>query len=185
MNAIVYTSQTGFTRKYAQLLSQKVGVPAFEIKEAKKQLPAGADIFYMGWLKAGELKGLSSVVERYRIRGAAIVGMSPTGNGSLWTEARINGGVSDSGARLFYLQGGYAPEQLKGLDRFLMKMTVRSVVKQLQALGEKQTERDRDMLKLYQHGGDRVREEALDEIAAWFAEGPHDSILTLTETVDI
>ena len=41
------------------------------------------------------------------------------------------------------------------------------------------------MLKLYQHGGDRVREEALDEIAAWFAEGPHDSILTLTETVDI
>ena len=137
--AAIYLSPTQFSDKQstayfaaAELRNyiSRITGGLFEIKEAKKQLPAGADIFYMGWLKAGELKGLSSVVERYRIRGAAIVGMSPTGNGSLWTEARINGGVSDSGTRLFYLQGGYAPEQLKGLDRFLMKMTVRSVVKQ-------------------------------------------------------
>lgn len=185
MKAIVYASQTGFTEKYAKILADKVNIPAYSVKEAAKQLPAGTDIFYMGWLKAGELQSLRSVVERYKIRGAAIVGMSPTGNGTLWTEARINGGTSDSGARLFYLQGGYAPEKLKGLNRFLMKMTTRSVIKQLETLGDRQTERDKDMLELYRNGGDRVREEALDEIVTWFKEGPHDCVLTITETVDI
>lgn len=58
----------------------------------------------MGWLMAGSVKGLERAMDRYTIRGAAIVGMSPSGNGDLWTEAKINGGTSDGGARIFYLQ---------------------------------------------------------------------------------
>lgn len=30
------------------------------------------------------------------------------------------------------------------------------------------------MAEIFQHGGDFVREEALDEIVRWFREGPHD-----------
>ena len=112
MKAIVYTSQTGHTQRYAQMLAERTGVPAYSLKEAGKSLRRGEEIFYMGWLMAGTVKGLQSAMDRYTIRGAAIVGVSPQGNGDLWTEARINGGYSDSGGRLFYLQGGYAPEKL-------------------------------------------------------------------------
>ena len=37
MKAIVYTSQTGFTKRYAELLSEATGVPAWSAKEAAKQ----------------------------------------------------------------------------------------------------------------------------------------------------
>ena len=97
MKAIVYTSQTGHTQRYAQMLSEKTGVPAWSAKEAREKLQRGDEIFYMGWLMAGDVKGLQSAMDRYTVRGVAIVGISPQGNGDLWTEARINNGYSDSG----------------------------------------------------------------------------------------
>ena len=57
MKAIVYTSQTGFTQRYAQLLSQKVGVPAYSVKEAAGKLPRESEVFYMGPIIAGGLRG--------------------------------------------------------------------------------------------------------------------------------
>ena len=79
MRAIVYTSRTGFTKRYAELLSEATGVPAWSAKEAAKQVPAHSEIFYMGCLEAGTVKGLDALIERYVIRGVAIVGMNPTG----------------------------------------------------------------------------------------------------------
>ena len=166
MKAIVYTSQTGHTQRYAQMLAERTGVPAYSLKEAGKSLRRGEEIFYMGWLMAGTVKGLQSAMDRYTIRGAAIVGVSPQGNGDLWTEARINGGYSDSGGRLFYLQGGYAPEKLGFFYRMMMKPMAGSVVRQVQARGEAATDQERRMAEIFQHGGDFVREEALDEIEA-------------------
>ena len=97
IQAIVYTSKTGYTQRYAQLLAERTGVPAYSAKEARGKLRPKAEIFYMGWLLAGTVQGIQSAMDRYTIRGAAIVGISPQGNGDLWTEARINGGCSDSG----------------------------------------------------------------------------------------
>ena len=169
MKAIVYTSQTGHTQRYAQMLAERTGVPAYSLKEAGKSLRRGEEIFYMGWLMAGTVKGLQSAMDRYTIRGAAIVGVSPQGNGDLWTEARINGGYSDSGGRLF----------------MMMKPMAGSVVRQVQARGEAATDQERRMAEIFQHGGDFVREEALDEIVRWFREGPHDGEVKAVPSVDI
>ena len=173
IQAIVYTSKTGYTQRYAELLAERTGVPAYSAKEARGKLRPKAEIFYMGWLLAGTVQGIQSAMDRYTIRGAAIVGISPQGNGDLWTEARINGGCSDSGGRLFYLQGGYAPEKLGFFHRLMMKPMTRSVVRQVQARGDAATDRERQMAEVFQHGGDFVREEALDEIVQWFREGDH------------
>ena len=177
MKAIVYTSQTGFTQRYAEMLSEKTGVPAWSLAEAKKQLRHGDEIFYMGWLMAGSVKGLDSAMDRYVIRGAAIVGISPQGNGELWTEAKINGGFGEGGARVFYLRGGYAPERLGRIQRFLMGRMAKSVTRQVQALGDAATEENLQMVEVFRSGGDFVREEALEEIAEWFRQGPHDGML--------
>ena len=185
MKAIVYTSQTGFTKRYAELLSQKTGIPAYDAKAAKGELKRGDDIFYMGWLMAGSVKGLPQAMDRYTIRGAAIVGISPQGNGDLWTEARINGGVSDGGARIFYLRGGYAPEKLRGLQRILMNHMAKSVIRKVEAKGDEAGEEEREMMGIFRSGGDCVREEALEEIVHWFKEGNHDGVLKAAPTLDL
>lgn len=118
MNAIVYTSRTGFTKRYAQLLAKRTGVSAYSWKEAAERLPRGSEIFYMGWLMAGSVQGLGRAMDRYTVRGAAIVGISPAGNGDLWTEAKINGGVSDGGGRVFYLRGATLRKSWGGFSAF-------------------------------------------------------------------
>ena len=184
MKAIVYTSQTGHTQRYARMLSERTGVPAWSAQEAKGKLQRRDEIFYMGWLMAGAVKGLQSVMDRYTVRGVAIVGISPQGNGDLWTEARINNGYSDSGGRLFYLQGGYTPEKLGFIHRMMMKSMAGSVVRQVAAKGDKATDQERRMAEVFQHGGDFVRPEALDEIVQWFREGPHDGVVKSVPKVE-
>lgn len=48
MDAIVYTSNTGSTKRYAELLSQMTGLPAFALGDAKDKLSANAGIIYLG-----------------------------------------------------------------------------------------------------------------------------------------
>ena len=138
----------------------------------------------MGWLMAGDVKGLQSAMDRYTVRGVAIVGISPQGNGDLWTEARINNGYSDSGGRLFYLQGGYAPEKLGFIHRMMMKSMATSVIRQVAAKGDGATDQERQMAEVFRSGGDLVRPEALDEIVQWFREGPHDGVVKSVPKVE-
>ena len=57
MKAIVFTSNTGTTEKYARLLADKTGLPAYSSEQARRELADGSEIIYLGWLKAGEIAG--------------------------------------------------------------------------------------------------------------------------------
>ena len=67
-NIIVYTSQTGFTEKYANLLGEKINGEVLTLKDAKKKPDsffADADsIVYAGWLMAGKVTGSDWMVKR-------------------------------------------------------------------------------------------------------------------------
>lgn len=179
MKAIVYKSQTGFTERYAKLLSEKTGVPAYPLKQAGKYLRKNDEIFYMGWLMAGRTSGLDTVGEKYTVRGVAMVGMSPGGNGGLWDVACKNGGYSDGGAPVFYLRGGYAPDKLKGLHKLLMKPMANSVVQEIRDKGHKATESELEMMNMFLHGGDCFDEAQLEPIVRWFQSGSREGRLRI------
>ena len=81
MKAIVYTSNTGSTAKYAKLLSHQICVPSYSMEEAKTKVKLGAEIIYMGWIMAGKIKGYPKAVRKYRIQAVCGVGMGQTGTG--------------------------------------------------------------------------------------------------------
>ena len=56
--AIVYTSSTGHTRKYALLLGEQIGLLAFSLEEANSRLPCGSPVISM------LTKGLASQKQR-------------------------------------------------------------------------------------------------------------------------
>ena len=60
MQAIIYTTNTGSTQRYAQMLSQATGLPAYSLTQAGAQVPDGAAIIYMGWIAAGTVKGYAA-----------------------------------------------------------------------------------------------------------------------------
>ena len=53
LTAIVYTSHTGFTRRYAGMLARASGIPAYDLSQ-RRELPApGSAVLYLGWPAPG------------------------------------------------------------------------------------------------------------------------------------
>ena len=53
MKAIIYTSNTGSTAEYAQLLGNELNLPVHNLQQAKNKVPAASEIIYLGWIMAG------------------------------------------------------------------------------------------------------------------------------------
>lgn len=48
MDAIIYTTNTGSTERYAKLLTEETGLSAYSFTEATKFVPNRAEIIYLG-----------------------------------------------------------------------------------------------------------------------------------------
>ncbi|MDW7656824.1 MAG: hypothetical protein SCM11_06585 [Bacillota bacterium] len=163
MKAIVYRSNTGYTKKYAELLAQKTGLPAYELKEAEKALAKGEEIIFLGWLSAGALVGYKKAAKTWDVKAVCAVGMGgPTSN---QLPGIIEKHKIDS-AKAFYLQGGFDLKKLHGIYKFMMIMMIKTVVPSMEKKADK-TEDDIAALDLFRNGGDCVREENLDQILDW------------------
>ena len=79
MKAIIYTSNTGSTAEYAQLLGKELSFPVHSLQQAKNKVPAGSEIIYLGWIMAGGIKGYKEAAKLYKVRAVCGVGMGQTG----------------------------------------------------------------------------------------------------------
>lgn len=166
MTSIVYMSASGFTKQYALMLSAQTGFPVFDLREAKKTPAKGSDIIYMGWIMAGGIKGYSAAVKNYTLRAVCAVGMRfPTDNIALELKERHKMG----NIKLFYLQGGFDLNKLRGFYRFIMKSMAKSIINGIQAKPEKSTE-DAVTLDMLKNGRSMVSEEYLAEAVKWIKE---------------
>ncbi|WP_295633324.1 hypothetical protein [uncultured Intestinimonas sp.] len=162
VRAILYTSATGFTERYARMLSEAAGLPA--CPAGGPDLPSpGSPVVYLGWLYAGRVRGLGRARGRYDLRAVCAVGMAPPEMVSLPRLAEDNG-LGDT--PLFYLRGGYAPDRLPLPWRVMMAPMARKVAR----------DRTEDptalaMKEAFAHGGDWVSPEDLGPVLDWLRRG--------------
>lgn len=164
MDAIIYTSNTGSTKRYAELLSQETGLPVYPLEEAKQAVPDGAEIVYLGWIMAGSVKGYHEAAKRYAVRAVCAVGMARTG--SQVEDVRRKDHVP-ADVPVFTLQGGFDLKKLHGPYRLMMDVMVHTVGKGLANKPDRTPEED-EMLDMLRHGGDRVAAEHLADVLAWY-----------------
>ena len=163
-NAIVYTSNTGYTRQYAVLLGDKTGLPVYSLEEAAQTLAAGNSVIYLGWLMAGKVQGYAKAAKRYRVEAVCGVGMGATG--SQLEDVRKTNALSDA-LPLFTLQGGFDITRLRGIYRLMMTVMSKTVGKTLAEKQDRTADEDA-MLDLLVHGGSRVSEENLAAVMEWY-----------------
>ena len=165
MNAIIYTTNTGSTERYAKLLAQKTGLPVYSLAEAKKRVFAGAEVIYLGWIMAGSVKGYAEAAKRYRVRAVCGVGMGQTGTqaDSVRKKSAVPADIP-----LFTLQGNFDVKKLHGIYRPMMEIMVKTVGKALAEKKDRTPEED-DMLDMMLHGGERVKAENLSAVLDWFS----------------
>ena len=164
INTIVYTSNTGYTAQYAQMLGEKTGLPVWEL--ASRQAPKASDILYHGWLMAGNIQGYKKAARDYRIRAVVAVGMSATGSQADYL--RKNNAIPEE-VPLYPVQGGFDLDRLHGVYKLMMTIMKNTAGKGLADKADRTPDEDA-LLDLLQNGGSRVNAENLDGILAWYEE---------------
>ena len=162
--AIVYTSNTGYTAQYARMLGKKTGLPVYDLDNSNGKIGAGAPVLYLGWLMAGKVQGYGKAAKRYAVQAVCGVGMGATGS-QMQDLQKANRFPEE--LPIFTLQGGFDLKRLRGVYRFMMTVMAKTAGK---GLSEKQNRTpDEDaMLDLICNGGSRVREENLSAVLEWY-----------------
>ena len=166
MKAIVYTSNTGTTKKYAEIIEKKTIIPAYTLDEAEKVLSAGDEVIYLGWLMAGTIKGYKKAKSKYDIKVVCAVGMG--GTGTQTAEVRSKNNIPHD-TTLFTLQGGFDINKLSGVYKLMMSVMVKTAGKGLSDKKNRTEDEDR-MLDMMLNGRSYVSEENLADFFRWFKE---------------
>lgn len=160
MKGIIYRSNSGNTKMYAEILGSKLDVPVYDAKDASRHLKQGDEVIYLGWLCAGSISGFEKARKRYKIVAVCGVGM-PRNDEEQNENLKKRHKLED--IPFFYLQGGFDITKLKGLSKLSMKMMKKVFVSNINKK-ERVTETDKEMLELFEQGRSCVKEENLDEL---------------------
>ncbi len=156
MTAIIYESNTGFTERYAKILSDKTGVPAYALADAKKQVAKGEEVVFLGWVFANKIQGFDKARKLWNVAAAGAVGMNPRSE----ENTKIVREANKAECPLFYMWGGLDNSKLKGINKMMLGIVRDSLIK------ENKPEYA-DAIKVFKEGGDFVSEEYLEELIAF------------------
>lgn len=147
---VIYHSQTGFTKRYAQWIAEAAGADCLTLSAAKKKdLSSYEAIVFGGWACAGSVSKINWFKENIDKWGdkkliAFCVGASPLENPETETAlSRIFSAAEDKRVKIFYCPGGLNYEKMSASSRLMMKLFLRT----LQAKKDK-TEAERAMVKM-------------------------------------
>ena len=148
--AVIYNSQTGFTKRYAEWIAEATAADCFELSEAKKKnLSVYGAIVFGGWACAGSISKLSwfkNNIDKWTDKKliAFCVGGSPLDNPEIEPALKKNFSESElNRVNVFYCPGGFNYEKMSAPSRLMMKIFIKS----LKAKKDK-TEEDEEMIKI-------------------------------------
>ena len=161
MEYIVYESNTGFTKQYAEMLSEAVGLPALPMVQAVSKVPRGTEIFFLGWVCGGKITGLPVASKRFIVEGAAAVGIVYPHPDVITELSKVN----KLSCPLFYLQGGVDPKKLGFFKRKILSMIAQNIEHQ-----ENKTAAVWDLADTLRIGGSYVSGANLEPVVSWVKE---------------
>ena len=136
---IIYTSQTGFTEKYARWLADEMGADLYDLKDAKRKESSffeGYDaITYAGWCMAGNAVKIKWFLDRangWKNKRLAVVIVGGSPNDSNEVEEALKRVLNDEQKqyiKAFYCQGGFNYDKMNLPSKMAMKMFVGALKK--------------------------------------------------------
>lgn len=147
---VIFHSQTGFTKRYAEWIAEETGADCVELSAAKKKdLTAYEAIIFGSWACAGSISKISwfkGNIDKWADKKliAFCVGGSPINNPEIKTALNRNFNKSErKRVKTFYCPGGFNYEKMSAPSKLVMKM----FVKMLKAKKDK-TEEEQVMAKM-------------------------------------
>lgn len=147
---VIYNSQTGFTKRYAEWIAEATGADCLELSAAKKKdLTAYKAIIFGGWACAGSISKINwfkGNIDKWADKKliAFCVGGSPIDNPEIEVALKqIFNEPEQKRVHTFYCPGGFNYEKMSAPSRLMMKI----FIKTLEAKKDK-TESEQEMIKM-------------------------------------
>ena len=156
MTAIVYVSNTGSAKAYAEMLSEKTGLTAYDFKDCGS-VPEDAEIIFIGWIMAGAIQGLKEAREKFgSLKAVAAVGMMKSEKQDIALKEK-----NEITEPFFSLPGAFDVKKLTGMYKMMMGMVVRMMKSKLK---EENDPNAKEIVDKFENGFDMVDEKYLTEI---------------------
>ena len=161
MSSIVYVSNAGSSKRYAEMLSEKTGYPCYSFSKSDEAV--GTDVIFIGWVMAGAVQGLSEARVKFgTLKAVVAVGMLKSES----QDAAIKEKNSIS-EPYFSLSGAFDMKKLTGMYKMMMGMMVKMIKGKLK---ESDDPKAKEMVEKFEEGFDMVSEENLGDILAFLGE---------------
>ena len=167
---VIYNSQTGFTKQYAQWISEGAGCECVSLKEAGKIKLADYDAIVFGsWFMAGGItkfawfkKQMASLAQAGKKLFVFAVGASPAESPMVpLAMDKVLTEDEKKLVKLFYCPGGLSYEKMGGFSRFMMKMYAKALASKKDA-----SEDDRNQAKMIASSYDISNKSYIEPIIA-------------------
>ena len=145
MNILVtYQSKTGFTKKYAQWISEELRCDIKEIsKVTQEDIKNHGLVIHGGWIMGGMINGLDKI-RRFAPQKLIVFGVGFTMKEQMETAQCISANKLGN-TPFFYYEGGMNPEKMG----FMGKMIVRMVTKKSPAYADRTDQNEiKELVKL-------------------------------------
>lgn len=147
---VVYNSQTGFTRRYAQWIAKASGADCIELSEAKrKNMDEYEAIIFGSWACAGSISKLNwfkSHIDCWTDKKLIVfcVGASPINSPEVASALEQNFKLPElKKVHTFYCPGGLNYEKMPAPSRLMMKLFVKTLKSK-----KTKTRDDEEMIKM-------------------------------------
>lgn len=134
---VIYTSQTGFTKRYAEWISEELDADIYELKDVKKKtndfFETYEAIIYAGWCMAGMVVKVKWFFERaayWKNKKLSVVAVGASPNDNPEVDEFLNNLLTDEQRpfiKAFYCQGGINYDKMNFTSRTAMKMFANSL----------------------------------------------------------
>ncbi len=170
---VIYNSQTGFTKRYAEWIAGKCDADCYELSEAKKKNMDNYDaIIYGGWACAGGISKLSwfkGNINKWEGKKliAFCVGGSPLENPEIESALKKNFSEDEmKKVSVFYCPGGFNYEKMSTTSKLMMKMFIKTLKSK-----KNKTEEDEIMIKMISSSYDISDKKYIEPILECLNEG--------------
>ena len=147
---VIYNSQTGFTKRYAQWIAEKANADCIEYSKAKNSDIDSYDaVVFGGWAVAGsisKLKWFKKNISKWKNKKlvAFCVGASPIENPEIETTIPKNFSKEElKVVKWFYCPGGLDYDKMPSASKTMMKMFVKML-----KMKKNKTEQDMEQIKM-------------------------------------
>lgn len=156
MTSIVYVSNTGSSKAYAEMLGEKTGFGVYSLTDCGS-VPEGSEVIFIGWVMAGSIQGLPQAREKFgSLKAVIAVGMMKSEKQD--SDIKEKNAVTEP---FFSLPGAFSMKKLTGMYKMMMGMMVKMMKSKLSESDEPNA---KEVIAKFEEGFDMVDEKHLGEV---------------------